>query len=306
MFSILRVRRVRSPLLFFTGCCALVLLTGCSLPGHKLNAFGAQELIDQQFEDINIVALLSDAKPPLEGAATSKAGTLPPQEATQSTQAPASPQQIADAFNKFHAYGTPKLRNAIQERILAASEQRCGRYKVFLKQYEGESNFVMGALTTALAGAGALASPVIAARALAGAAGVTSGVNAEFNDKLFAKLTIQVLTKAIDARRKNFYEQILKNRTKKDSTESADLEAYPVEAAIKDALTYHASCSLIAGLEEAGISIDRANNVGLDQLDALQKKYPSLNLTDIISKKPAADKPAADKPAGGKPAPTGG
>lgn len=256
--------------------CVLVGLTGCSaVPYQTFRAFGAKELVAVTFEDVDVAALLSG------GELSDK-----------------QPGQTDKAFREFEKtnMGTPARRNAIQERILAASEQRCGSYKIFLKQYEGESNFLMGAITTALAGAGALVSPVTAARALSGSAGVMSGVNAEFNDKLFAKLTIQVLTKAIDARRKSIYEQILKNRgSKKDTggtdgngdtttdkdgkgTKAGSLEEYPVEAAIKDALTYHAACSLIVGLEEAGAAIERKGEVGLKQLNDLKNQFPNLNI----------------------------
>src|SRR5262249_39567241 len=152
--------------------------------------------VTQTFEDVDLSALLSDGK-------------------LHDNQNQVEEAFLAFALQYNTAPGGPARRNSIQERILAASAQRCGRYKRFLKQYEGESNFLLGGLTTALAGAGALISPVIAARALSGSAGVTSGVNAEFNDKLFAKLSVQVLTKAIEARRKAIYDDIIKKRTPK-------------------------------------------------------------------------------------------
>jgi len=221
----------------------------------RFGAFGADQLISDKFEEIDLAALLSG-------------GVL------------SGDDKVDLVLKNFTtAYdGDVARRNAIQERILAASEQRCGSYKQFLKGYESQMGFFLGALTTIFAGAGALVSPVAVARALSGTAGVTSGINAEFQEKFFARLTIQVLTKAMGVRRKNIYEAILDRRLVKDKdgnvTGHADLTAYPVEAAIKDALSYHAACSLIAGLEEAGASIERADNPGIEQLDKLATKYP--------------------------------
>ena len=257
---------------WFFACCCLVSVTGCTA-FPKLNAFGTEEVVERTFEEIDLAALLS-------------AGTLHDKQ----NQVEEAFLYFARTYNEAPVAQAAARRNSIQERILAASEQRCGRYKRFLKQYEGESNFLLGGLATALAGAGALVSPVTAARALSGSAGVTSGVNAEFNDKLFAKLSVQVLTKAIDSRRKTIYDDIIKKRALKpnatqDATGKDTLAEYPVEAAVKDALTYHAACNLIVGLEEAAASIERQQNVGLKQLNDLQDQFKNLNLQLSITSK---------------------
>lgn len=225
----------------------------------RFDSFGARELVAnlQKFEGIDLASLLSG-------------GT--------STDATKGEPDIA--FKAFN--GDPARRNAIQERILGASDERCGAYKKFLKQYEGQAGFAFGAVTTILAAAGALFSPVAVARALSGSAAAVSGVHAEFTEKFFARLTIQVLTKGIDARRKNLYAEIRERRSKdgKD-VELVSLSTYSVEAAIKDALTYHAACSLIAGLEEAAASIERADNPGIDQLGKFSKKLKDAGLPGL-------------------------
>jgi hypothetical protein len=248
---------------------------------ERFDTFGAREIVSQKFEDIDLAGLLSG-------------GTLHDDKEGELDQA-------FKGFEKQYD-GSQARRNAIQERILAASEQRCASYKQFLKQFESENSFILGAITTILAGAGALVSPVIAARSLAGSAAVMSGVNAEFQEKFFARLTIQVLTKAMDARRKNIYEKIVETR------KTADLTTYPVEAAVKDALAYHGACSLIAGLEEAGASIDRATDPGAEQLKKHLKNFQGLR--DLLKDGEGPAAPKGGTPAGGaaapSPAPTSG
>lgn len=82
-----------------------------------------------------------------------------------------------------------------------------------------------------------------------------TGVRAEFNEDYFQSRTIQVITDGLEARRRDTYAKI-------QARQRLEISAYPVEAAIKDALTYHAECSLIAGLEHAALSIERAQNPG--------------------------------------------
>ena len=126
-------------------------------------------------------------------------------------------------------------------------------------------NTAAGITTTILAGAGAILTPVNTVRALSGAAAIVSGARAEFNQNYFANRTIQVLAQGFDTRRDRLYNKII-------DRQKFDLSQYTVEAAVKDAAEYHNQCSLIAGLQEAAISIDRANNPGFDQLNETLSK----------------------------------
>lgn len=244
---------VKTSLLFLF---AAISFCGCSpsslVPYSQLNAFGAKELVDREaFEPIDLVKLLQSA-----GA--------------QGGQSQSSnPITIDDAFRAFYSTTSADIelsRNRVQERILASSAQRCSAYTRFLKQFESEVGFSLGAIATALAGVGAIFTPATTVRALSGAAAITSGVNAEFSEKLFARLTIQVITKAIDARRSEIYKGIAGKQDK-------SIKEYPVEAAVKDALYYHGACSLLAGLEEAAASIERASSPGLDDMNKFLDKF---------------------------------
>ena len=194
--------------------------------------------------------------------------------------------RLEEAFKTFdgNTDGDKKrLRNQIQERILAASNQACGEFKRELKKFDARWNFVLGSATTALAGAGAIFTG--AAAALSGSAAIVSGVRAELNEDYFHTLTIQVITNGFETRRKELYRDILKARN--DS--STD---YPVQRAIKDAILYHESCSLVAGLEHAALSIERAENPGLKQLNRTLDTFKTTReKLDIVAGRIRLDEP---------------
>lgn len=139
-------------------------------------------------------------------------------------------------------------RNRVQDRIIAASNQRCETYKQSLYELDRNFNFITGSITTALAGAGAIVAHEQTAKELAALAGISSGVRAEFNADYFRNITIEVISKGIDARRAR--EKQAMNSKKRQS-----FIDYTVEAAIADAVNYHGACTAISGLQEAGDAI---------------------------------------------------
>jgi hypothetical protein len=260
---------------------SVVSFCGCSpssfVPYSQLNAFGAKELVDRAtFEQIDLVKLLQSA-----GAAANQSPASTNSSSVGQSQS-SNPATIDEAFRAFYGTMSTDLelsRNRVQERILGASTQRCAAYTRFLKQFESEVGFGLGAIATALAGAGAIFTPATTVRALSGAAAITSGVNAEFDEKLFARLTIQVITKAIDSRRSEIYKGIAEKQGKL-------IKDYPVEAAVKDALYYHGACSLLSGLEQAAASIERADDPGIKRLknifaEITDARLASENLTAL-------------------------
>ncbi len=239
----------RITLVFLLIACILITFVnvGCSqrpnLFREEITTFGPKPLIEQDtFQKIDLALLLD---PTSEG--------MEKDELLKSKR-----EKLRKAFNGFYKYPTDQLRrrNRIQERILSASNQRCGEYKNYLKQFDSGINFFLGSLTTAVAGAGAIFTGVDTIRALSGSASILSGVRSEFNQEYFSNQTIQVLTNGFEAKRREIYKGILKTRKQ-------GLTRYPVEAAIKDAVVYHSSCSLLTGLEYAALSIERVENPGL-------------------------------------------
>jgi hypothetical protein len=149
-------------------------------------------------------------------------------------------------------------RNALQERLLFASQQRCNAFKGNLQRTQSRVNFGLGVAGTAAGTAGALFSSITAARVFSGASAIFSGTRAEFNQDYMANLAVNVIIDGLDRRREEIYDQIQK------SGQSKKYEAYPVEAAIKDAFFYHGACSIMAGFQEAAAAIKVINDPGLN------------------------------------------
>lgn len=251
--------------------CCLNGMLGCAY--SNVNAYGAKALIDETFEVIDLVELLAATEVSGKQLSSSSPSSSGGQSAADGTAENKGAPHFDAAFRTFYR-DTAKddlqlRRNRVQERILAASVQRCGNYVRFLKQFDTEIGFSLGSLATTLAGVGAIVTPANAARALSGAAGITTGVNAEFQQQFFSKLAMQVITKGIEARRTALYKEIVEKQGK-------EILKYTVEAAVKDALMYHNACTLLTGLEEAGASIERASNPGVAQLTEFFKANPAM------------------------------
>ena len=260
--------------LMVVSCLSAVALAGCGT-----GPFGVHPLIkNDEFEKIDLIAVLTGGKEQL----------------IKSERVHKKRQRLEEAFANFNKGITDeteriRVRNQVQERILAASNQACGEYKHDLKQLDARFNFILGSLTTGLAGASAIFTGVDIVRALSGAAGITSGVRAEFNNDYFQNKTIQVITAGFESKRQEIYEKILEDREQ-------DLEKYPVQRAIKDAIKYHENCSLISGLEQAAISIERADNPGADAMNKfLEKMGDTRSLLDVMTGKPQIGVAAANK-----------
>jgi len=158
----------------------------------------------ESFEQINLALLLENSLDPNTKISPDPNGGGP--DKTKNKKADESKVKeyragLAEAFNSYDKKYKGKenkegvlARNRIQDRIIAASNQRCANYKVFIKTFDSESNFFLGALTTATAGAGAIFTPVGTVRALSGIAAIISGVRAELNYAYFQNQTVQVLT----------------------------------------------------------------------------------------------------------------
>jgi hypothetical protein len=183
-------------------------------------------------------------------------------------------------------------RNSVQAALLAASDQRCSTYIKYLQRQASNGNFFLGSLATLAGGVGAIVTGADTARALAGVAGIFSGVRAEYNQDYFANLSVHVIWHGIDVHRREIYQQIQRDGQTKS------IRDYPVEAAIKDALYYHGECSLVAGLDQASSSIKTVEDPGLEHLtkaiikaNILRKALTeqSTSLTTLLEGKSAGD-----------------
>lgn len=157
-------------------------------------------------------------------------------------------------------------RSQIQDRLIAASNQRCNLYTTYLKRLSTYYNGIFGTLTTILGGAGAIVTGANSARILSGLAGISSGTRAELNQAIFESIATSVIIPGIQKSRNEFHEDILKKRKN-------TLEEYTIEGAIADAITYHGYCSMDTGIAYAQKSIQSYDDIGIKRFIELQRKF---------------------------------
>ncbi|MBT7943200.1 MAG: hypothetical protein HN719_07575 [Alphaproteobacteria bacterium] len=194
-----------------------------------------------------------------------------------------------DLSKAFHAFyqqvpeEAKKGRDRIQDRLIAASNQRCNVYKTYLKRLDSHAGFFFGALSTVLGGAGAIVTGEAAARTLSGLAGITSGVGAEYEKSFFANVATHFIIPGIDQRRDEILLKIETNRNGDNNT-SVSVDKYTVERAVADASDYHGACSMNVGLTRSGKLVDQALTPGtetinkvLDEIIKAQKKMKQIS-----------------------------
>lgn len=173
------------------------------------------------------------------------------------------PEIIARAYEAFYMRidKRPSLglqnRNRIQEVIISASDQRCASYMNYIRLAQSRSQYGFGATTTLLGGLGAIFQQADVSRILSGAAGITSGISAEYQQNIFSNLASHIIVQGIENRREEIYGKILQAREQ-------SLVAYPVEAAVRDAVRYHGACSMVIGVEAASEAIRMVKDPGLE------------------------------------------
>jgi len=165
--------------------------------------------------------------------------------------------KLSRAFEAFYQYDqadSDKLktrRNRLQDRLIAASNEQCKAFKLTLKlQRDIPADLIPSGIATITSGLGAIFTSVNTVRALSGSAAIMLGIKGDVLQTIYADKAMEVLTAAIDVRRKKKLDEIEAKRTK-------DIKDYTVEASISDAIEYHAGCTLIAALEEAAAAVQK-------------------------------------------------
>lgn len=149
---------------------------------------------------------------------------------------------------KWQLENDPKYqyqRNELQDHIIAASNQRCSAYLRTLVASKETSTMGWGGFATLLSGAASVVSPASVAKALAAGSTVSSGILNLYNEAYFNSLAINAISAGITRQRQAILEDLTNKRS------MASLTEYPVNRAVSDALSYHASCNIISGLETA-------------------------------------------------------
>lgn len=226
-----------------------VLLSGCASQDwrhetQKVDATSAHQLIDRaSFETLDLAAMLNAYAPG-------------PVRVTVEGDLDAAYRNFSRAASLAGDPAASAARNALQERILAASTQRCNAFKGSLQRSFSGVNFGLGLAGTIAGTVGALVSGSVA-NYWSGASAVFSGARAEYNQDFLANVAAHVIVDGIERRQKEVYAQIANDGQRKAYAD------YPVDAAIKDALYYHGLCSVVTGFQVAQDSIKEIDNPGL-------------------------------------------
>ena len=142
-------------------------------------------------------------------------------------------------------------RNDLQDRLISASNQRCGTYLRILTSSKSQTQMSWGSLATLLSGAASVTTPVSAAKALAAGSTVSNAVLSMYNEAYFNNSTVNIISAGITRQRALLLSNIDKKR-------KAPLSEYPVNRAIADAIAYHSACNIISGLETAAAATKNA------------------------------------------------
>ncbi|WP_367848317.1 hypothetical protein [Rhodoferax sp. WC2427] len=247
---------MRSTLLRWSALAASLALGGCSTLGtmgpsaslsteDRLTVYGANpQFNNEKFEVVDLFTLLDPDGLRLRGH-------------------PEAQQDLERAFVAFYdpyynlGGSLVERRTRLQDRLIAASNQRCEAYKIYLRRFEAYQDTSFGLATTVLGGAAAIVGGLGDARILGGLAGIASGSRAELRQGLFGNLASFIIVPGLDQRRKELLAEIQARR--------AD-PGYTVQAAISDVARYHGACTLETGMEEAKNAIQTVSNPGMAML----------------------------------------
>jgi hypothetical protein len=267
-------------------------LSGCSMlstngnfKDKEVSKYGPGGLVQQPIERVDLIALVSDGEAKSAGLDDADFQEKFQKELKKVRGGFSADDSALPAKSANLAY----VRNRIQDRLIAASNDKCESYKTVLKEKQSTANFYYG-LTSILSGAaGAIADGVQAARNLAAISGVSTSLRAEHNQDYYAEMAAHVIAKGITQKRKVIADAIYCARQQAEKD-------YTIERAIGDSLIYHGACSLIGGLETLDHVLTTVNvNVGTDALSANQFFKPYLELRA----KELGGTPAAPNPQGG-------
>lgn len=256
--------------------CIAGALSGCAFVGPEQGMFGggrvttasANQIFDPDFEGFTDEQLLQllDPENKADGA-----GRKAYRDMTSS-------EKIAQLRKSFRVANEDQVykeahRAQIQDRLIAASNQRCNLFTTYLKRVSTYNNGIFGTLTTILGGAGAIVTGENAARLLSGLAGISSGTRAELNQAIFESVATSVIVPSIHKARDDLLKEILKKR-------SQPIKDYTIEGAIADAIMYHGACSMDAGIGHAQKSIQAFDDIGVKRFTDIQT---SLGVSRSIS-----------------------
>lgn len=184
--------------------------------------------------------------------------------------------QAVAAFYSYYLTGSGDkarigalLRNEIQDRILAAANQRCHLWKNYYSTASSTIGFSSG-IVAATTGAAAVAfTPESTKNALTALSTTATAVGTNYDKAYLFGLTLGVIYQGVDSRRANILKSILAKRVVNNDV--ASLGNYTLSAGIEDALEYHGACSVASGAQEAAERIADARTASA----TAEKKEPA-------------------------------
>lgn len=242
-------------------CFAIAGLAGCA----QINRLPNNEHWDESTEQVTRVDIHSSF-PALSRATFERVDLLElidPQRLSgrpQKTENPGKEYTEVFAWFRDTKDKTPEekkaIRNSVQDQIIAVATSRCNVFKTYLRREQSDSNFLFGTLTTVTGVLGAIVPGARDARNLAGAAGLFSGIEAEYNQAYYSNLAAHVIISGIELRQSQLREALYPGARSRSITE------YTLGSAITDALVFDGSCSTLTGLIMAQDSIQQVTNPG--------------------------------------------
>jgi hypothetical protein len=164
---------------------------------------------------------------------------------------------------------TESRRNEIIDVLLAESNRKCSAYAAFLKSYDSGANSSLSVLSILTGGLGAFVGGPNTAQALSGTSAIIAGTRSSLNEIHFTNQTIHVLTSAFEKTRRDQRKEI-------GHRQMCPVSAYSLMRGIEDTMTYHGSCSIIAGLAEAAKAVSRSENPGAEAMRTTLAEMTSL------------------------------
>jgi hypothetical protein len=135
-----------------------------------------------------------------------------------------------------------RIRNAIVDQLLLASNVNCNFYFDRLRGFEIGSDFTIGGLDTLVNAGGVAANSLGTAQWFSGASTVFSALDNSLDKAAFQNNTILVIKSQIRRDRDSLSSELTASR-------NLDYESWPLAQAISDAFDYNNACTVTSGLQ---------------------------------------------------------
>lgn len=209
--------------MLLSGCASSWVASGIDSDNTNITMAGTPQVIrkTEEFNRVDLRAVITTYAPSPSGKAETVDAAL------------------ADFRKKGN--GDAGARNSIQRYVMMVADRRCEVYKQSVSELDSTFSMGFGALSTVTGVLGGLF--VEASQALSATAGISSGLNAEFNKAFFKNTAVPVIFAGIDKKRADIAAEIQKNSSE------ADLSKYSLEQALSDAIRYNGACSTTEGMK---------------------------------------------------------